>query len=164
MSSGPATNFTNIQMQLSDGDVGQFGGIIKRFNVASTILLGDVVYISAANTVAKSTTNGDYAKFAGVVVGGSSFDVSGSVNTESTLVGQTAAVNGGWVLVMTDGIAFIKSDGAILASSLVIPDASVAGECDVAGANPGWILGVALEAIADGSVGRMLIRHNLDEA
>jgi len=164
MSSAPATNLSNLQLQQSDGDVGQIGGIVKRFTVASTILLGDVVYISAAETVAKSTTNSNYAKFAGIVVGGSSFDVSGAINVDSTLIGQTAAVSGGWVLVMISGIGYIKSDGAILAGSTVIPDASVAGECDVAGSNPGYTLGIALEAISDGSVGRLLIRPFLDEA
>lgn len=160
---GKPTGFNNIILERTVGEIASVGGQVKKFLAAGTLLIGDVVYISAAETVAKSTTNADYAAYAGVVVGGASFgkDIA---NSDSTMVGQTAALVGEEVYVQIDGIAYVKSDGAILVSSRVIPDASVAGECDVAGANPGYTLGKSIEAIADGSVGRILINLVYDEA
>lgn len=164
MSDQQPTNLPFITAELTDVDVGSVGGRTIKLLAAGTLLIGDVVYVSAANTVAKSTTNANYAGFAGVVVGGKTYDAGGRVSTAAGDIGDTAATVGQWVLVQVDGIARIKSDGAILAGSLVIPDASVAGECDVAGANPGYTLGIALEAIADGANGRMLIRQSYNEA
>jgi hypothetical protein len=158
------TSFTNVITESVIGEVGSLGGRVVKLLTASTLLIGDVVYVSAANTVAKSTTNANYAGFAGVVVGGATYDSQGSVCGDPTLVGQTAAVSGEFVLVQIDGIAYIKSDGAILAGSLVIPDATVAGECDVAGANPNYTLGISLVAAADGAVGRILIKQSYNEA
>jgi hypothetical protein len=160
------TNLPFITAQLTDTGIAEVGGRTVKFLAAGTLLIGDVVYISAADTVAKSTTNADYAAFAGVVVGGQTWDNTGNgqAATEAASVGQTAATVGQWVIVQIDGIARIKSDGAILATSLVIPDASVAGECDVAGANPGYTLGKSIEAAADGATGRILIRHSYNEA
>lgn len=160
----PATSFTNLITEKTAGDTGSLGGRVIRQLAAGTLLIGDVVYVSAADTVAKSTTNANYAGFAGVVVGGASYSTDGSVCSDTTLVGTTAATVGQFVIVQIDGIAYIKSDGAILAASLIIPDASVAGECDVAGANPGYTLGVSLVGAADGTVGRMLIRPSYNEA
>lgn len=161
----PATGFSNIITETEIGGTAAFGGQVKRFLAGATLLLGDVVYINATeNTAEKSVTNADYAKFLGVVVGGRTFSPDGAICADSTLVGQTAAASGEFVMVQIDGIAYIKSDGAILAGSTVIPDASVAGECDVAGANPGYTLGISLKAAADGSVGKILIRHSYNEA
>lgn len=158
------TNLPYLTGAIDDRATAPIGGYTKRFLAGATLLIGDVVYLSAADTVNKSTTNANYAAFIGVVVGGDSYSTDGYVATETTLVGQTAALTDEQVIVQTDGIALIKSDGAILAGSQVIPDASVAGECDVAGANPGYTLGIAMEAIADGSAGRMLIRQSYNEA
>lgn len=158
------TSFENVILERIQGETASVGGRVVRFLAAGTLLLGDVVYISAAQTVAKSTTNANYSGFAGVVVGGFTFNSGGAINTDPTLIGQTAATVGQFVLVQIDGVAYVKSDGAILVTSDVIPDASVAGEVDVAGANPGYTLGKSIEAIADGSVGRILIRHSYNEA
>lgn len=162
--SGQPTNFLNIGTQKSDTAVGSVGGHIKKFLTASTLLIGDVVYLSALNTVAKSTTNANYAAFIGIVMGGQTFDPAETVASEAEQVGDTAAVDGQWVLVQIEGIGLVKSDGAILVGSLCMPDLSVAGECDVAGANPNYTLGIAIEAIPDGSAGRMLIRQSYNEA
>lgn len=164
MANHKPSNFPFITAQTTDTKIASVGGRTIRMLAAGTLLIGDVVYISAAETVAKSTTNADYAAFAGVVVGGQTWDNLGTVATASTEVGQTAATVGQWVLVQIDGIVNIKSDGAILATSLVIPDASVAGECDVAGANPGYVLGKSIEAIPDGSAGRILLNFTYNEA
>lgn len=161
---GRVTALLNLINRQTDTGIGETGGLVAKFTAAGTLLLGDAVYISAADTVAKSTTVALYAGFAGIVVGGQTYDDAESVMQDSTEVGNTAATVGQWVLVQIEGIAYIKSDGAILAGSLVIPDASVAGECDVAGANPGYTLGTALIAAADGAVGRMLIRLSYNEA
>ncbi len=149
------SNFPSIISQENDAGNGQVGGKVVKLLAAGTLLIGDVVYLSAADTVAKSTTQANYATYLGVVVGGYSYDVNGCVTTDADDVGVTAALVGEWVIVQVDGIARVKSDGAILATSLVIPDATVAGECDVAGT--GIPLGIALEAIADGEKGRILI-------
>lgn len=158
------SNFPFTTNQLSDTGIAEVGGNVRRLLAAGTLLIGDVVQLSAADTVNKTTTNADYQRFIGVVVGGKTYDAGGTVSERAAEVGQTAATVGQWVLVQTDGIARVKSDGAILAGSRVIPDATVAGECDVAGANPGVTLGIAFEAIPDGSAGRILISPSYDEA
>jgi len=160
-----ASSFSNIITETVIGGTASYGGRVIRLVTGSTLLIGDVVFINATlNRAEKSTTNADYGKFLGVVVGGASFASNGAICTDTTLVGQNAAVSGEFVMIQIDGIAYIKSDGAILAGSLVIPDASIAGECDVAGANPGYTLGIALQAAADGAVGKILIRQSYNEA
>lgn len=161
---GQATGLSNLLLEREQGEIASVGGRVAKFLAAGTLLLGDVVYISAAETVAKGTTNAAYAAFAGVVVGGASYSSAEYVNSDPAQIGQTAALVGETVIVQLDGIAYVKSDGAILVSSRVIPDATVAGEVDVAGANPGYSLGKSIDAIADGSVGRILINLVLDEA
>lgn len=160
------TNLPFITSQQTDTGIAEVGGRTVKFLAGATLLIGDVVYISAANTVNKSTTNADYAAFAGVVVGGQSIDNTGNgmAISEAGDIGKTAAIATQWVIVQIDGIARVKSDGAILATSLVIPDASVAGECDVAGANPGYTLGKSIEAGSDGNTCRILINHSYNEA
>lgn len=158
------TAFGAITTQQNDLEVPSYGGRTVRLLAGGTLLLGDVVHTSAAGTVNKSTTNANYSRFVGVVVGGDRFDQQGRINYDPTLVGQQAALVGENVIVQIDGIVPIRSDGAILATSIIIPDATVAGECDVAGANPGWTLGLALAAIPDNTVGPMMIRHAHDEA
>lgn len=157
------TNLPYTSNQLTDTEIASVGGNVRKFTAEAALLIGDVVYISAAKTVNKAAVNASYATFAGVVVGGKTFSDMGAVATDDAEVGNAAAAADEWVLVQIDGIAFIKSDGAILAGSRVIPDATVAGECDVAGANPGYTLGTALVAIPDGSVGEMLIGASYDE-
>lgn len=163
---GAATSFSNLLTEKANGETASVGGRVIRLLAGATLLIGDVVYVStaAAETALKSTTNANYAGFAGVVVGGASFNSLGYINDDSSIVGQTAATSGEWVLVQIDGIAYVKSDGAITYGALVIPDASVAGECDIAGLNPGYTLGVALENISDGNAGRILIRQSYNEA
>lgn len=157
------TNLPYTSNQLTDTEIASVGGNVRKFTAEATLLIGDVVYISAAKSVNKAAANANYATFAGVVVGGKTFSDLGAVATDDAEVGATAAAADEWVLVQITGIAFIKSNGAILAGSRVIPDTVVAGECTVAGADPGYTLGTALVAIPDGSVGEMLIGASYNE-
>ena len=151
------SNFTSTTNQITDTGIAEVGGNVRKFTAGAALLIGDVVYLSAADTVNKSAVAADYEKFIGVVVGGKTAAANGSVTDVEAEIGLAAAAAGEWVLVQIDGIARVKSDGAILATSRIIADATIAGEVDIAGAT-GYFLGIALEAIPDGSVGRMLIR------
>src|SRR5678810_561659 len=60
---------------------GQAGGEVRIFlNGVDTLIVGDVVYISANNTVRKSATLANYNKVAGVVVGGTKTNMSGATS------------------------------------------------------------------------------------
>lgn len=161
---GQPTYLTALGLRKTDTNIAEIGGLIAKFTAGATLLIGDVVYVSGSDTVNKSTTNADYQKFAGVVVGGQTYSANEDVLSTLDEVGGTAATVDQWVLVQYAGIAPYKSDGAITAGARIIPDASVAGECDVAGANPGVTLGTAVTAAADGAVGKFLIRPLYDEA
>lgn len=121
---------------LDDGDAGHadIGGIVKKFKAAATLLIGDVVYLSAEDTVTKAAGSTAAIRRAciGVVVGGSSFTPGERrrVATKASEVGATAAAANGTVLVMIHGICWAVSDGAITINSPVAQGATTAGRVD----------------------------------
>lgn len=157
--SAPATNLSNLQLQQEDGDVGQLGGTIKRFLAGTSLVIGDVVYLSTTtDTVTKSTTASAYGTVVGVVVGGQSFSLDGAVNIESAVVGNTAAASGEWVLVQLDGITYVKAQAAVSTSGLkLLASATTAGQVAPI-STTGAVVGISVEAIGAAAVGRMLIR------
>lgn len=107
---------------------GSAGGDVVWFkNGADTLLVGDVVYISANNTVRKSATLANYNTIVGVVVGG----IKTSSRVQSTIPGasDTAAYANSRVLVMRRGRYWVKIDsGQGYAPGSVIIPSSKAGE------------------------------------
>jgi|SRR5678809_221714 len=109
---------------------GQAGGEVRIFlNGVDTLIVGDVVYISANNTVRKSATLANYNKVAGVVVGGTKTNMSGA--TSAPAATDTAATAGQQVLVLTTGRAWVRVDTVavgIPAGTLIQPSIYVAGK------------------------------------
>ena len=85
-----AFSYLNIHNPVNDA-IGSVGGLVRRFTASGTLLVGDAVYLSAANTVAKSATAANYVGFVGFVVGGSS--LSPTMDVDPTVaVGTTASL------------------------------------------------------------------------
>lgn len=142
-----------------DANVCVVGGKVARFTSGAALNVGDVVYLSAANTVNKSTTSANYAGFVGVVVGGYS---TGMRIPPETNVASIAATSGSGqdVLVQIDGIAWVVAEGTITAGTnfSVICTATTAGRV-IAGTTAGQMLGTALTTGSSGNFFKMLIRH-----
>lgn len=95
-----AFSFVNVRGSADELTNNAVGGIVHRFSAGGTLLVGDAVFLSAANTVNKSTTVGDYANFVGFVVGGD----TNAYRTDDA-VGTTAATVGQGVMVQISGVA-----------------------------------------------------------
>ena len=120
-----------------------YGGECLVTTAAGTLLVGDVVYWSAANTVAKSATAADYAAFVGVVVGGA--QTANLPTTALADVGTNAALVGESVIVQLRGIVTVIAAAAIsLGTRLQV--VTTAGRVDDAVFVAGQTVGIALEA------------------
>lgn len=98
----------------------QVGGQIRTYvtAAANTLKVGDVVYLSANNTVAKSATVADYNAVAGVVVGGTS--TSSRTTPDSADLGTTAALPGKFVYILSNGRAWVKTADSVYVGNNVI--------------------------------------------
>lgn len=107
---------------------GQPGGQVRAYQASGTLLIGDVVYFSANNTVAKSATLANYNAEAGVVIGGQS--VSNRATIVAADVGTTAATNGQVVWVLKQGRTWVPNDagGTVTFGTLMIPSTATAGK------------------------------------
>ena len=135
------------------------GGNIARFTAGAALLTGDVVYISAANTVNKSSTAAAYLAFAGVVVGGQ--DTFGDCVSNDNDVGITAAsASGKWVYVQLTGVAWVVAAAALVAGA-PLEVATTAGRVDdVATPTSGEVVGISITAASNaGDKVLMLIQH-----
>lgn len=146
------TNLSYINLSQENGE-GYFGlgGITVHAKAAATLLVGDVVYFSATDTVAKSTTPGLYKVLRGVVVGGAGTYMR--VEQEDSEIGiKEAATVGQSVIVLIFGITKVISGAAIAITDVLIADNTTAGKVEpgvitteaVAG-NNGSIIGTPLE-------------------
>lgn len=157
-------NYSNLQWRAGRGSNNDapgstdLGGDVATFTASGTLLVGDAVYLSADNTVAKSTTAANYAKFIGIVVGGDS--LSGFIAQDRDLTSATqltAALTGKNVIVQINGIARVISDAAV-ATGAVTGGATTAGRVSNTGATAGQIIGTVLAATAGAALNtRMLI-------
>lgn len=140
------------------------GGIVHRFAAGGTLFVGDAVRISAANTVNKSATVGDYASFVGFVVGGQANDFRAD-----DAVGTTAANSGQAVMVQISGIAraIVGATGFTAGATnvAVAPSAATAGRVIPTAALDATIIAgralgvpVTTQATAGAEV-RVLIKH-----
>lgn len=135
------------------------GGLIVTAKAAAALLVGDGVFVSAADTVDKSITAGDRLKRLGIVVGGYAFGDRES--TDSYDIGDAAAAANQNVLVCTFGIAWAKAGAEIAAvMTPLMFDATTAGRL-ITAVNPddlGKIVGYNLTvAAADGDIIKVLV-------
>jgi hypothetical protein len=140
--------FGFIAESVEDGAVDAPGGSVQVYTAGGTLLVGDVVFVSAANTVNKSNTPANYQGFAGVVVGGTKTDMR--VITRRNDYGITAAVVNEKVLVQNSGKAIVIADAATAVAANLTQGATTAGRVDdSASATQGQIIGQSLEAAAN---------------
>lgn len=138
--------------------VGSVGGETVVMQGAAALNIGDGVFVSAADTVNKSTTVLDYAARAGIVVGGQiPAEGNMAVLQDPLDIGEIAAAAANdLVLVCVAGVCRVVADGIIAVGDVVEPDAVTAGRVSTGTTQP---FGVALEAAAlAGDVIRILIR------
>jgi hypothetical protein len=110
---------------------GQPGGDVRIYLAADSLKIGDVVYVSAANTVAKSATLANYNSVAGVIVGGSRQSMNASHVAAD--VGVLAGTANQRVIVLKRGRAWVTNDAnaTLAAGALVIPSDATAGRIEV---------------------------------
>ena len=135
------------------------GGNVIPFIAGATLNVGDIVYVSAADTVNKSNTVANYQKFAGVVVGG--YRTNYNVITNPNDYGIQAAQANETVLVQNRGKALCIADAAVAATALLTQGAVTAGRVDDSvSATQGQIIGIALQAAVNpGDKIRVLLNH-----
>jgi hypothetical protein len=97
---------TNIAFDSTN--VGAVGGQVLPYLSGDSSWIGDVVYISAKNTIKHDTILTNYNNVAGVVVGGTRTSMQATADSGS--VGSLAATNGQRVLVLTKGRAWVTLD------------------------------------------------------
>lgn len=131
-------SWVNIRGSADENTPNPAGGIVHLFTAGATLLVGDAVFLSAANTVNKSTTAASYVSFVGFVVGGDS-----NGDRVDDAVGVTAATVGQAVMVQISGIARAIAGAGITAgtSTNVVPSAAVAGRV-IAGTTADQRLGI----------------------
>lgn len=155
-----ATNFPWITHRLDDNSPAKQGGVVLPFLAAATLLVGDVVFLSAADTVNKSATAANYTAFIGVVVGGKRTNgevVDRSLNMTSPL-GIQAALVGEEVLVQVSGVAYVTSAAAVVVGA-ALQVQTTSGQVDDPAVVAGQIVGTALDATGGSAALRMLIDH-----
>lgn len=123
------TKLGAVHNSVSQSTTPTLGYEISIFIANANLLIGDVVYfITTAGRVDKSATNANYRLFAGVVVGGASFDSGGHVATDAGLIGALAATSGQDVILAIDGsIVYGIVGSAITAGQALVASAAVAG-------------------------------------
>lgn len=148
----------------SGPNFGAVGGTVVEFvAAATTLLIGDAVYITAVDSVGgqvdKSATAANYQAAAGIVVGGESTYMQ--VGTLSTDVGLTAATSGKRVLVQVNGKAWGIADGTVAVGAPVgVGAAGAAGRLeDTTVASAGQTIGTSLGAGTVGAAMLILISH-----
>lgn len=116
------------------------GGMVIPFTASGDLKAGDAVYLSAAATVAKSTTASNHDKVIGIVIGGDS--LGGDVVDDSALVGTIVALSGAKVQVLVQGVGYVVTAAAIAAGVSIVADTVTAGRVKASaavtatGANP----------------------------
>lgn len=130
------SNYPWVKHQSADVGVTP-GGEVHTFLAGAALLVGDVVYLSAAKTVNKSTTGSNHDKVVGVVVGGAA--TYGNVHSAEGDVGIAAASTGEEVLVCVRGIVYVTASGAISVGAAIAPSTGTAGRVRAATALAGAV-------------------------
>lgn len=168
MKGGSRRPIANAWINHSDDNgegVGQSGGTVVALTAAASLFIGDVVYLSAADTVNKTLVAATNLALVGVVVGGE--NLYNSVIQDDGIIGTgVAATTGQRVLVAVSGIVKVLSDAAITLGAKVTPaSVTTAGRAktgtvttDLAAGDSGRLLGTALNTVAGaGLVVRVLL-------
>lgn len=128
------------------------GCIALPFTAGAALNIGDNVYLSAAKTVNKSTTQANYKGVVGIVVGGESTGML--IKQADADIGTAAAPSGGLVLVAVLGFAKAVADGGITLGNPVTADNTTAGRVetatittDVAAGDTGLVTGIAMQTV-----------------
>lgn len=139
------TNLPYVRHEPLGADVAAeyVGGQVIRALAGAALLIGDVVYWSAANTVNKSATTAAYAAFAGVVVGGANTFFQ-CIDNDADL-GITAADTGEEVLVQISGIAWVLA-AAATAAGATVGVVTTSGRVDDSTATAGAYVGTSITA------------------
>lgn len=137
-------------MSSTPGDPLAVGGLCRIYTAAAQLLVGDVVYLSAAGTVNKTAVTGTQVATIGVVVGGTATRME--CIDDAAEVGQVASAAGDQVIVCHDGTAWMIADGAIAAGVSIRAGTTTAGRTMATalgtGADQGKVVGKSLEAAA----------------
>jgi hypothetical protein len=150
-----AFSWLTFAMPRADKSPAAVGGVVEFFTAGGSLNTGDIVYISAADTVNKSATQANYVGFAGVVVGGQLTN-----DNVATSVGVAAATTGQRVMVQVSGVATVVAGGTVTVGTnfSVIPDTGTAGRV-VAGTTAGQVVGKTLTTGAAAGTMKILISH-----
>lgn len=151
---GPELTNYGMMTFSADDTPGAPGGTAKRFLASGTLLIGDAVLVSAADTVLKTVTTTNHKNRLGIVVGGTTTFMSALIGSD--VVGTQAALTGEQVWVQIDGIAWGVADAAIAAIMTKLRlGTTTAGRLlggadttDVAAGQTGLILGQNLDIAA----------------
>lgn len=152
------SNFPVMQHRIVDAIVAggdpTSGGRCVVMTAAAALLVGDLVFISAANTVNKSNTIANYTAVLGVVVGGTATQMEAMLNSGDVGLTAAAAAND-LVLVLFDGFAYVTAGAAVAAGAKLIVDSTTAGRVktgaittDLVAGNSGSLAGVAIGSAA----------------
>lgn len=143
-----------------DGRAPCVGGESEWFTAGGTLLVGDAVYISAANTVNKSATAATtLGAYVGQVISGTQLD--GEYPETLSPIGKTAATVNQKVLVLFSGFAPAIAGAAVAAGDRLTASGAVAGRLitDAAPAT-GTSMGNAVTAAAGAASGFLIfINH-----
>lgn len=147
------TNFPYLWESVSDNETPlRPGGQCLVGLSATTLLVGDVVYLSAADSFNKSVTVGNYTGLKGIVVGGEQTYMRISQN-DALIGSQIAAKLNERVIVMYEGIAKTLSDAAIAAlNTKLTAGGTTAGRIGSTGAAAGNYVGVNLDTAGAAAV------------
>jgi hypothetical protein len=153
------TSLPWIDFRQDDASLVPVGGIVVPFKAAQTLVIGDAVWLSAADTAQKSNSAADGVKFLGFVVGGfrTFGEILDSRYNQTNLINIQAALVNEEVLVQIDGIAWGISDGAIIIGAEVQLGVTTAGRIDDPAAVAGQVLGKALTAAAGANVATKIL-------
>lgn len=116
--------FYTSQLAFDSLTGGQAGGQVRVYLANDSLTIGDYVYDSTTNKVAKSATLVSYNKAVGFVVGGARTSMRPSV--ASADVGTLAATANQRVIVLMCGRAWVKTADSVYPGDQLIPGA-VAG-------------------------------------
>jgi hypothetical protein len=142
------------------------GGPVLPFTAGAALLIGDAVYLSAADTVNKAAVTATLGtSFVGIVVGGADYASDGSCITDDVnqaiAVGGAAAGTGERVLVQVSGVAYAIAGASITAGVALMGSAAVAGRVITNAAGTfGQLVGTAITTqVTAGSPVKILIDH-----
>lgn len=132
------------------------GGDCLYGKAAATLLVGDVVFLSATDTWNKSGVVANYAGIVGVVVGG--FRTAMQVVSDDALIGvaQAALITEN-VIVLVYGVAKVVTDGAIAVNTKVTASATPGRVSTTGAASGNFIGGTMMVAAGAAAVVRLAV-------